>query len=74
MIIQLNQYLSKTVLTQTEQYNFHEGGLTEIVSQFGVEELDWPAQSSDLSSNTFGMNWNIDCGPTTVVTVFTYLL
>lgn len=26
-------------------------------SQFGVKEVDWPAQSPDFNS-TFGMNWN----------------
>lgn len=32
------------------------------LSQFGVEEFDWPAQSSTLS-NMMTMNWNIACEP-----------
>ena len=32
--------------------------------EIGVEELDWPAWSTDLNPiDTFGMNWNADCEP-----------
>ena len=32
--------------------------------EIGVEELDWHAQSLiSTPSNTFGMNWNVDCEP-----------
>ena len=30
--------------------------------EIGVDELDWPAQTS-TPSNTFGMNWNANCEP-----------
>ena len=39
-------------------------------SQFGVEELDRPAQSHDLNLfNAFGMNWNADCEPDRLASV-----
>lgn len=39
-VIQLNQYLSKTVLRKSEHYNFHEGAIASLLYKTALV-LDW---------------------------------
>ncbi len=57
------QFVFVSFLFQHDNVPMHKARSVNIwFSQFGVEEFDWSAQSSDLNpTNTFGLNSNTDC-------------
>lgn len=61
---------SQTQSTQPEEENstsdapVHKARLVKkVFPEFCVGELDWPAQKLTSTSDTFGMNWDVNCKP-----------